>query len=136
MNRTMRVPACASLPARFPLSAFPFLLWCFFGFLRAEAQTNLPPVAVEIPIRIHQGELLVETRVNGSEPLTFKLDTGFGITTIHPDLVQSLKVTRSGHTTIIGIAGEEEAETYSGAVFDFGGVENLPPRVARCPLAA
>lgn len=92
--------------------------------------------AVEVPIELHQGELHVQTRINGSGPFTFKLDTGFGVTTIHPNLVGQLKLQQLGHTTIIGIAGNEEAATYSGAVLDFGGVTYEPRRVAVLPSDA
>src|SRR5437899_11554794 len=55
----------------------------------ALGSTNPPsPQHVEVPIKMRQGDLLVETRVNGSKPLWFKLDTGFGVTTLHPDLAE------------------------------------------------
>jgi hypothetical protein len=88
---------------------------------------------IEVPISIVDDQLRVQTAVNGSEPLTFKLDTGFSITTIHPRLVGPLKLQENGHTTIIGIAGDEEATTYGGAVFDFGGMHYEPRRVAVLP---
>jgi hypothetical protein len=65
--------------------------------------------------------------------LIFKLDSGFGITTIHPRLVGPLKLEPLGHTTIIGIAGDEEAQTYRGAVFDFGGMTYECRRAAVLP---
>ena len=74
--------------------------------------------------------------VNGSNSLSFKLDTGFGVTTIHPDLVQPLGLQRAGSITIIGIAGEEEAETYEGAKFDFNGATYSPRRVTVLPSDA
>jgi predicted aspartyl protease len=82
---------------------------------------------------MNHGDLLVQARVNGSQPLAFKLDTGFGITTINPDRVESLNLTRQGHMTIIGIAGEEQADTFKGAAFDFGGIVYEPRRVASLP---
>ena len=53
-------------------------------------------------------EIIVTARVNESKPLSFKLDTGFSITTIHPDLVDSLQLKRAGTLTIVGIAGNKE----------------------------
>ena len=104
------------------------------GFLPvAVAQTNLPSACVDLPIRLRHGDLLVEARVNGSDPLAFKLDTGFGVTTIHPDLVSTLNLRRNGHLTIVGIAGDEQAETYGGAAFDFSGMTYEPKRVAVLP---
>ncbi len=99
----------------------------------AVAQTNLPPAFVDLPINVRHGDLFVEALVNGSKPLAFKLDTGFGVTTIHPDLVTRLNLRRNGHLTIVGIAGDEQAETYAGAAFDFGGLTYEPRRVAVLP---
>ena len=87
----------------------------------------------EVPLKARNGDLLVETRINGSEPLLFKLDTGFGITTIHPNRIESLNLEHVGHMTIIGIAGEEEADTYAKAVFDFDGAAYSPRRIASLP---
>lgn len=104
--------------------------------LSASAQTNQPAPLAEVPIKLRNGDLLVETRVNGSEPLLFKLDTGFGITTIHPNRVESLNLERVGHMTIVGIAGEERADTYAKAAFDFGGASYAPRRIASLPSEA
>src|SRR5258708_7598379 len=107
---------------------------CFcIAWVAASAQTNERPAVVDLPIIMRHGDLLVETRVNGSKPLTFKLDTGFGITTINPDLVSSLGLERAGHMTILGIAGEEQADAYRGASFDFGGKAYEPRRLASLP---
>ena len=100
---------------------------------QTQTETNPTPTSVQVPLKMRQGDIMVETRVNGSEPLSFKLDTGFGITTIHPDLVDTLKLTRNGQMTIVGIAGEEHADTYSGASFDLGGWTYSPRRVAVLP---
>jgi hypothetical protein len=100
------------------------------------AQTNSSVPLAEVPLKTRNGDLLVETRINGSEPLLFKLDTGFGVTTIHPNRVESLNLERVGHMTIIGIAGEEQADTYAKAVFDFGGATYSPRRIASLPSEA
>jgi hypothetical protein len=99
-------------------------------------QAGQPLATVELPIKLRGGDLLVETRINGSEPMLFKLDTGFGITTLHPNRVEPLRLERVGHMTIHGIAGEEQADTYGGAVFDFGGATYAPRRVAVLPSEA
>ena len=88
---------------------------------------------IEIPVRLQQGDLLVAVRVNDSAPKTFKLDTGFGITTISPNLADSLHLDRVGGLTIDGIAGEERADTYRGAIFNFEGMNFRPRRVAALP---
>ena len=104
-----------------------------FTVMPALAQTNQPSALAEVPLRTRSGDLLVETRINGSEPLLFKLDSGFGVTTIHPNRVESLNLERVGHMTIIGIAGEEEADIYAKAVFDFGGATYRPRRIVSLP---
>jgi len=103
------------------------------AFTPAFGQTSAPPTMIEVPLKVAHGNLLVEARINGSEPLVFKLDTGFGITTIHPDRVEALRLERVGKMTIHGIAGEEEAATYAGAVFEFGAMKYAPRRVAVLP---
>lgn len=107
-----------------------------FTLLASSAQTNSPVPLAEVPLKSRNGDLLVETRINGSEPLLFKLDSGFGITTIHPNRVESLHLERVGHMTIIGIAGEEQADTYANAAFDFGGATYSPRRIASLPSDA
>ncbi len=106
------------------------------GCLTLGAQTNHPAGVTQVPIELRRGDLLVRSRVNGSAPLTFKLDTGFGINTLHPSLVESLKLQRAGRLKIIGIAGDEQAATYSGAVFNFGSMIYSPRRVAVLPSDA
>jgi hypothetical protein len=104
--------------------------------MSASAQTNQPIALAVVPLKTRSGDLLVETRINGSEPLLFKLDSGFGVTTIHPNRVESLNLERVGHMTIIGIAGEEQADTFAKAVFDFGGATYSPRRIASLPSEA
>src|SRR6266581_928744 len=99
----------------------------------APGQTSAASAMVEIPIKLHQGDLLVEARVNASDVLTFKLDTGFGITTISPNLADALHLQRAGGLTIDGIAGEERAGTFRGAEFSFEGMTFRPRRVAALP---
>ena len=102
--------------------------------LPAAAQTNAS--AVQIPVKLREGDLMTQVRVNGSEPLSFKIDTGFGVTTIHPKVVDQLQLTPNGHMIIVGIAGEERADTYGGLMFDFGGKTYEPRRVASLPSEA
>ena len=98
-------------------------------------KTNIS-TSITIPIRSVHDRIIVPAKVNGSKPLSFLLDTGYGITTIHPDLVESLGLTQAGRMTIIGIAAKEQATTYRDAVFDFGGVSYKPKRVASLPSDA
>jgi predicted aspartyl protease len=109
-------------------------MWlCCLAMIPAAAQTNQPARLLEVSIEIVRDTLYVNARVNDSKPLRFKLDTGFGITTINPAVAENLGLQRAGRMTIVGIAGEEEAATYSGASFDLGGAAYSPRRVAALP---
>ncbi len=90
------------------------------------------PVAT-IPFRSQRGRVLLPATINDSGPLTFLLDTGYSITTVHPDLPDALRLRRVGRVAIDGIAGEEEAPTYAGAEFHLGPVTYAPRRVAAVP---
>ena len=61
--------------------------------------------------KMAQGDLMVQASVNGSEPLAFKVDTGFGITTVHPSLVESFKLRRAGQMTITGADVERRLQS-------------------------
>jgi len=90
-----------------------------------------------VPFEFHQGSVIVRARANATNAeLSFKLDTGFGVTTIHPDLVETLQLKRAGSLTIVGIAGKEQAGSFSGASFNFGGAIYAPRRVAVIPSDA
>jgi len=106
------------------------LFSCGAACISAPGQTNVAQVRIELPLQLRRGDLLVETRVNGSGPLTFKLDTGFGITAISPKLADSLRLEHSGRLSIRGIAGVERADTFKGAEFSFAGMSFRPGRVA------
>jgi len=113
------------------------LLACAILSNMAKAQVpETNPTTVQLPFKLRQGALMVETRINGSEPLSFKLDSGFGITVIHPDLVEKLNLRPAGHLTISGIAADEQAGMFAGAVFDFQGLSFSPRRVAALPSEA
>jgi hypothetical protein len=102
----------------------------------AETTNTHVSASITIPIHWSHGRIMLSAKVNGSKPLSFLLDTGYGVTTIHPDLVESLRLNRAGRMTIVGIAGEEQAATYSDAVFDFGRISYKPRRVASLPSEA
>lgn len=115
-------------------SAMTTLLLCFGTRLEAAETTNesAGPVAT-MKFRLRNGQVMLPASVNGSEPLSFLLDTGYSITTIHPSLAGSLNLKRAGQVTIVGIAGEEDAPTYGGVEFRFGDVTYSPRRVAAVP---
>ncbi len=106
-----------------------FLIW-FFCTIPALGAAPL----ITIPINTARDRVMVPLTLNGSNGLAFKLDTGFSMTMIHPDLAAPLGLRRAGEITIIGIAGEERAPTYEGAVIDLAGVKYEPRRVAALGL--
>jgi len=73
---------------------------------------------------------MVPVRVDGSNSLSLLLDTGYGITMLHPDHVEAFGLKRTGRITIVGIAGEEPAGVFEGPTFDFSGTTWKPRRVA------
>src|SRR5438093_6041992 len=91
--------------------------------------------AATIPFRFVSGRVMVSARVNGSEPASVMIDTGYSINMLSPELVEALELKRSGHITIVGIAGEERAKVFDGATFDFGGATYSPRRVAALPAS-
>lgn len=91
--------------------------------------------AVSIPFDLVSGRIMVPARVNGSAPVSVMLDTGYTINMISPALVESLALKRVGQITIVGIAGEETAEMFEGATFDFAGTKYSPRRVAALPAS-
>jgi len=103
----------------------------------ADSSTNSEPSSVHVPFEFHRGSVIVHARANiTNTELAFKLDSGFGVTTIHPDLVEALQLKRAGSLTIIGIAGKEQAGSFAGASFNFGGAIYSPRRVAVIPSDA
>ncbi len=86
-----------------------------------------------VPFQAQRGHVMVPARLNGTNSVSLMLDTGYGITMIHPDLAEQLGLRRVGKISIVGIAGEEDAAQYEGATFDFGGAVYSPRRVAALP---
>lgn len=74
--------------------------------------------------------VMLPVSLNGSNGLSFLLDTGYGLTMIHPVLAETLPLRRTGEVTIAGIAGDERAPTFEGAAFQLGGATYEPRRVA------
>ena len=98
---------------------------------------NQPPMtersAVTIPFQSSHGRVLVSGRLNDSGPLRFLLDTGYSMTMLNGELAHSLNLRRAGQVTIAGIAGDEQADVFEGARFDFSGVAFTPRRIAAFP---
>jgi len=89
--------------------------------------------SVVIPFKHERGHVMVGARLNGDHQVSLMVDTGYGLTMLHPDLVDQLGLRRRGKVTIVGIAGEEDADMFEGAMLDFGGLTYAPRRVAALP---
>jgi len=86
--------------------------------------------SVTIPFDIASGRVMVSARVNGSDPVSVMIDTGYSINMLSPELVGSLGLKRTGSITIVGIAGEESADVFEGARFELSGATYSPRSVA------
>ncbi len=87
---------------------------------------------ITIPVRHNHNRVILPGKIN-EVPLTFLLDTACTIPTLHPRVIDQLKVEPSGRQRIVGIAGEERAPTYRGLVIDLGEAKYAPRRVASIP---
>jgi hypothetical protein len=112
---------------------------CVVNSAVSAADSDQTPVsvsnAVSIPFDFVSDRVMVRTRVNGSEPVSLMLDTGYSINMLSPSLMESLALKRAGRVTIVGIAGEEPTEMFEGASFDLGGAKYSPRRVAALPAS-
>ena len=89
--------------------------------------------SVVIPFKHERGHIMLGARLNDSQQVSLMVDTGYGLTMLHPNLVEQLDLRRRGKVTIVGIGGEEDADMFEGAVLDFGGLRYMPRRVAALP---
>ena len=76
---------------------------------------------------------MLGARLNDGPLVSLMVDTGYGLSMLHPDLVEDLDLRRRGKVTIVGIGGEEDADMFEGAMLDFGGLTYAPRRVAALP---
>src|SRR5262245_46307697 len=78
------------------------------------AVAPLHPAPVTIPFTQRDGRVFLPAQVNSTGPLTFLLDTGYELIMLNPSHAQGLGLRRVGGVTIVGIAGEERADTFGG----------------------
>src|SRR4051794_32557073 len=122
----------AAMLGVFEMTALPLLIGVNTGLAQSGPESS-DAIAV-LPLETRRGHIYIRPKVKGAEaPVTMMLDTGFTITTLRPDLAEALPLRRSGHTTIMGISGKEEAPVYDGAVFTLGNFNYAPRRVAALP---
>lgn len=96
----------------------------------AEPSAAVATNPVVVPFQLQHGHIMVPARVNDTNALSLLLDTGYGMTMLHPDHVQASALRRTGRISIVGIAGEEPAGVFEGPTFDFSGTIWKPRRVA------
>lgn len=109
------------------------LAWLVGGvvlFLKSSAHAGTNSATV--PIEDRRGHFLAPVRA-GTNTYSFLLDTGYGVTMLRADHAQALQLKRAGRITIVGIAGEEPADTFEGPAFQIGTMEWRPRRVAALP---
>lgn len=100
------------------------------GSISATAEDSLIET---MPIKLHHHRIILSAKLNDSGPFTFLLDTGCTISTIHPKLVDELKLEPSGRVRINGIAGAERAPTFGKVRFELGKAAYTPRRLASIP---
>lgn len=89
---------------------------------------------VRIPFELRRGHVMVPATIHGTNKLSLLLDTGYGMTMLHPQVVATADLPRAGRgVTIVGIAGEERASSFEGPTFEFGNVAWKPRRIAALP---
>src|SRR5262245_13498871 len=89
--------------------------------------------SVTLPFEFRRSHIVIQARLNESEPLSFMLDTGYSMPMISADLAETLKLKRVNQVTIVGIAGSEDADVFEGATFDLAGLTYAPRRVGAFP---
>lgn len=99
-----------------------------------DATAPAPAPLVRVPFEVRRGHVMVSATVHGANKLSLLLDTGYGMTMLHPAVVAAAELPRAGRgVTIVGIAGEERASSFEGPVFEFGSVTWKPRRIAALP---
>ena len=96
---------------------------------------HIPSTTVTIPFEFRRGHIVIRSRINESEPLSFMLDSGYSMTMMSAELTDTLKLKRVSQATIVGIAGSEEADVFEGPTFDLAGATYSPRRIGAFPSA-
>ncbi len=87
------------------------------------ASVELPAAGVAIPMRLTQGKVIVDAKINGKGPFPMFLDTGAGATVLDADLVRELGLPATGTTAVGDPANPQAIEATTVAVdrLDVGG---------------
>lgn len=113
----------------------------FIGAPAAFPATNTN--SVTIPFKFERGHVMLGARLTGelaeqgasaeAQIISLMVDTGYGLTMLHPELVDQLGLRKRGKVTIVGIGGEEDADMFDGAALEFDSLRYRPRRVAALP---
>jgi hypothetical protein len=76
---------------------------------------------------------MVPARAHDSNSLSFLLDTGYGISMIHPYWIRAAGIAARGPLTIVASPGRKRREPTRALCFDIGGATYTPRRVASLP---
>src|SRR5678815_1661210 len=101
-------------------------------FLSPASGQTTNPAPITVKIHLTHNRIVVPAKIN-STPLKFLLDSACTIPTLHPEVIDDLKLQPSGSVSIAGIAGEERAPTFRGIVLDMGEARYSPRRIASIP---
>ena len=103
------------------------------AFVAGISVSGAESLVATLPVKTLHNRIVLTAKINDSGPHTFLLDSACTIPTIHPKLMDELKLEPSGRVRISGIAGMERAPTYRNVVFTFGDAAYKPRRVASIP---
>jgi hypothetical protein len=119
--------------------AFSLRLWLFaliavcslsLSSLPQRAQQSAAPTAAtqssklaRIPIEMNGNHVMLQGRVNGSDPLWFTLDTGAAASVINMRRARELGLQLNGNGRAQGAGGSAETARVSGITFSLSGVE-------------
>jgi hypothetical protein len=119
----------------FALALLTAASWAVSSSAQHKQRMGVPPATltfpegkdvVEIPFEFERDKILIPVRVNGSEPISFILDTGAPIAVLlGSEFLESLDVNIIGEVQIAGAGGDDPVSTpVAGDVtFDISGIQ-------------
>jgi predicted aspartyl protease len=104
--------------------------WWWLGILCSVATAIGSTNAVVLPFEVKRGHIIIPALLNITNKVSLMVDTGYEMTMIQSALAQKLGLKPLRQMTIVGIAGEEQADVFESVNFTFGAVTYSPRRVA------
>ena len=87
----------------------------------AAAKQGAGQTVAQIPFELNGNQIFLRTRVNGSEPLWFGLDTGASGSVINTATAEALGLKMEGGGRTTGAGGQVQSSTVRGVRLDIGG---------------